>query len=86
MRRLRSIRTLLLLLLLVLPTTRRPTTAVAQAPDLDAFIQQAFTDYGVPGAAVAVVYQGRTVLLRGYGVRQLGEAAPVDEQTGFQLG
>src|SRR5215212_259106 len=83
---LRSIRMLLpLLLLLAVLGSWVPGTRGAQVPDLDGFIQQAVTEYGVPGAAVAVVHAGDTVLLRGYGVRQVGEVAPVDENTVFQL-
>jgi CubicO group peptidase (beta-lactamase class C family) len=63
--------------------------AAAQPADLgaalDAFIRQAMPTYGIPGAAVAVVSEGQTIFLRGYGVRRLGEAALVDEDTVFQL-
>jgi CubicO group peptidase (beta-lactamase class C family) len=55
------------------------------AADLDRFIRGALQSFGVPGASVAVVLDGRTIFLRGYGVRRLGEAAPVDENTVFQL-
>ena len=55
-----------------------PPRAIAQPADLtaalDSFIRQALQTYGVPGAAVAVVSEGRTIFLRGYGVRRLGEA------------
>lgn len=86
MSRLRSIRTLLpLLLLLAALGSWVSSTRGAQESDLDGFIQQAVTEYGVPVAAVAVVHAGNTVLLRGYGVRQIGEPAPIDENTVFQL-
>lgn len=39
----------------------------------------------VPGMAVAVVIDGKTVLARGYGVRKLGQSEPVDAQTVFQI-
>jgi len=52
---------------------------------LDSFIRGALQTYGVPGAGVAVVSEGRTIFQRGYGVRRLGEAAPVDENTVFQI-
>lgn len=54
-------------------------------PALDTFIRGALQAFGVPGAAVAVVLEGQTIFQRGYGVRRLGEAAPVDENTVFQL-
>ena len=40
---------------------------------------------GIPGMAVAVVYRGKVVFAKGYGVRKVGEAAKVDAQTVFQL-
>src|SRR5688500_11089748 len=58
---------------------------VDETAELDAFIRKALADYRVPGASVAVVKGGRTMLLRGYGVRRAGNAAPVDENTVFQI-
>ena len=40
---------------------------------------------GVPGLAVAVVYQDRTVFAAGYGVRVVGRPEAVDADTVFQL-
>lgn len=56
--------------------------AVAQ---LDTLVPQLMARTGVPGMAVSVVYQGRTLYARGFGVRKLGENAPVDADTVFQL-
>lgn len=39
----------------------------------------------VPGMAVAVVIDGKTVLARGYGTREAGKNAPVDARTVFQI-
>jgi CubicO group peptidase (beta-lactamase class C family) len=41
--------------------------------------------FEVPGLSVAVVKDGAVVLARGYGVRRLGETAPVDEATLFGI-
>ena len=41
--------------------------------------------FEVPGMAVAVVKDGKVVLAKGYGVRKLGEPAPVDAQTLFGI-
>jgi CubicO group peptidase (beta-lactamase class C family) len=54
-------------------------------PQLDAFIQRSLVAYSVPGAAVAVVRDGRVTLLKGYGVRDAGKADKVDADTIFQL-
>src|SRR5438034_3099303 len=63
------------------------TAAAANDPiaNLDAFISRALKEYQVPGAAVAVVQDGRAVLLKGYGVRDVTKQGAVDENTIFQL-
>jgi CubicO group peptidase (beta-lactamase class C family) len=53
--------------------------------DLDAFITRALKEYQVPGAAVAVVRDGKVALVKGYGVRNVTKAGAVDENTIFQL-
>ncbi|MGE3703355.1 MAG: serine hydrolase [Hyphomicrobiaceae bacterium] len=52
---------------------------------IDAFIAQALKDYQVPGTAVAVVKDGKVVLVKGYGVRDITKPDKVDENTIFQL-
>lgn len=52
-------------------------------PGFDAYVQQVLTQFNVPGCAVAVVKDGKTVLAKGYGLRQLGSSANVDEHTLF---
>lgn len=42
-------------------------------------------EFEVPGLAVAVVKDGQVVIAKGYGVRKLGEATPVDEHTLFGI-
>ncbi len=50
---------------------------------IDAYIQKTLSDWRVPGVAVAVVKNDSVVRLKGYGVRQVGKAAHVDENTLF---
>src|SRR5215472_11452872 len=64
------------------------TSSVAASPDvqtalarLDTFIQEAMAKTKVPGLAVAVVFQDKVVFLKGYGVRKIGDPAPVDADT-----
>jgi CubicO group peptidase (beta-lactamase class C family) len=54
--------------------------------DLDEYVGRAMKTFEVPGMAVAIVKDGKAVLLKGYGVRKLGEATPVDENTLFGIG
>ncbi len=51
-------------------TSERVNAALAQ---LDPYIQANLAKTKVPGAAVAVIYNDMMVLLRGYGVREVGE-------------
>lgn len=52
---------------------------------LDAQVVRALREFQVPGLAIAVVKDGRVVVERGWGVRALGEPAPVTEHTLFQI-
>lgn len=51
----------------------------------DAFIARSLKDYRVPGAAVAVVENGRIVFVKGYGVSDIAKATKVDGNTVFQI-
>jgi CubicO group peptidase (beta-lactamase class C family) len=63
-----------------------PLAGFAAPPaDLDSYVEKAMSTFGVPGLSLGVVEQQATVA-RGYGVRRLGEAARVDEQTLFAIG
>ncbi len=54
-----------------------------QAKEFDAYVEKARAEWQVPGLAVAVVKDGKVVLSKGYGVRQLGTTNKVDSQTIF---
>lgn len=76
------------LLFVLLAALVASSPAFAQSLDVDAFIEYAqgsFDAYEVPGAAVAIVKDGQVVLTRGFGVRRLGEPAPVDADTLFAI-
>ncbi len=63
-----------------------PTNAQrAPLQGLDSLIRQSFPEWEVPGLAIAVVKDDRVVFLKGYGVRELGSDATVDEHTVFAL-
>ena len=60
--------------------------ASAQAPpDFDRFVTQVLSAFEVPGASVAIVKDGKVVLAKGYGVRKLGDPAPVNAETLFGI-
>src|SRR5687768_6219912 len=43
------------------------------------------TDWNIPGLAIAIVKDGKTVVMKGFGVRDLKTMAPVDENTLFMI-
>jgi CubicO group peptidase (beta-lactamase class C family) len=54
--------------------------------DLDAYVARDMKTFDVPGIAVAIVKDGKVVFSKGYGVRKMGEAVPVGENTLFGIG
>jgi CubicO group peptidase (beta-lactamase class C family) len=54
--------------------------------DLDDYAARAMKTFDVPGMALAIVKDGKVVVAKGYGVRKLGEATPVDANTLFGIG
>jgi CubicO group peptidase (beta-lactamase class C family) len=68
-------------------------TAKAQADrdnfirdSLDVYMSRALTNWRIPGAAVCVVKDGKVVVMKTYGVKELGLTAKVDENTLFMIG
>lgn len=69
-----------LLLSVAMPAWAEPPADIAES--VEALRQK----IGAAGVSIAIVEDGRTTLSRGWGVRKLGEAAPVDGETIFQTG
>ena len=53
---------------------------------LDQYVEQSMQQWGIPGVALAVVKGDSIVHARGFGVRRLGDPAPVDIRTMFAIG
>ncbi|HUP12640.1 MAG TPA: serine hydrolase domain-containing protein, partial [Niastella sp.] len=53
---------------------------------LDAYVQKALADWQIPGVAVCVVKDGKIIVMKGYGVKELGTNKKVDENTLFMIG
>lgn len=64
-----------------------PAVHAQQAPlrGFDDYVRKAMREWEVPGVALAIVKDDRVILAKGYGVRKLGEATPVDENTMFAI-
>lgn len=58
----------------------------ARLAELDKFIEESRALANVPGAAVAVVQDGKVVLAKGYGVKRKGSKAAVGPRTLFMIG
>lgn len=59
------------------------TLPLAAQASLDTVVERCRKAFDVPGVAVAVVKDGRVVVAKGYGVRKLGDPAPVTPRTRF---
>ncbi|MEP3047620.1 MAG: serine hydrolase [Roseibium sp.] len=61
-------------------------TQIEQALEkLDGLASETLERSGIPGIAVAVTWKGKTVFAKGYGVRKMGDPAPIDADTVFQI-
>lgn len=57
----------------------------ASLPELDTIVETGMAESGVPGVAVAVVFDDEVLLTKGYGVREVGGDEPIDPETIFQI-
>ncbi len=60
-------------------------SAVAQnkVEDFDKYAEAARQEWKVPGMAITVVQDGKVILAKGYGLREVGKTSPVDADTLF---
>ena len=75
-----------LLLLATLAFTGPLAAQTEPLEGLDAYIEKARQEWGVPGVAVVVVKDDRIVYARGFGVREVGKPGKVDPDTVFAIG
>jgi len=52
---------------------------------LDNYINKGMKDWDIPGLAIAIIKDGKIVVMKGYGVRDVETKAPVDENTLFMI-
>ena len=75
------------------PGYQRESFAGKKAAPLDAervkklkdFVEKGLAELGVPGAAIGLYQNGKTVFEGGFGVRRLGDPTPVDADTLFMI-
>lgn len=81
-------KTLIVIICLSIICATMPATAAQklQTPkNLDVFVNKVLQGFQVPGVAIAIVKDGQVAMAQGYGVRKLGDPAPVDGQTLFGI-
>lgn len=68
--------------------TAAPTGAPGKAElaGLDTYIEQARSEWQVPGLAVGLIKDDAVLYAKGFGVREAGKAPRVDERSLFQIG
>ncbi|QJW91245.1 serine hydrolase [Spirosoma taeanense] len=77
-------KTLLLLLLFIVSIVASAQKQPAFISDsLDSYVKRGMADWQIPGLAIAIVKDGKAVISKGYGVREVGQNEPVDENTLF---
>src|SRR5262249_1447811 len=73
------------LVILGISAVPRAQAVSSPPPRLDAWVARAMSIFEVPGIALTIVKDGNVVVAKGYGVRKLGDATPVDAQTLFGI-
>ncbi len=67
-------------------TDVEPLAASTVISELATFVQEGLTQFGIPGAAVAVVQNGAIVYSNGFGVTEQGGDTPITPQTQMMIG
>lgn len=63
-----------------------PEAAPSFLRDFDAYAQQAMAAWDVPGMAIGIVKDHKTIYLKGFGVKEAGSTDKVTPQTLFEMG
>lgn len=83
-----KLRSIINLAILLIITSAGITSICAQVPfqGFDDYVNKAMKEWEVPGMAIAIVKDDKVVYAKGYGLREMGKSAPVDERTIFAIG
>lgn len=71
---------------LITTASSQNTTPAFVRDSLDKYVERALREWQIPGVAVCVVKDGKAVIMKGYGVKELGNADKVDKNTLFMIG
>lgn len=75
-----SCRTLLVTIIVLLTQQ-----SLSQLSGFDSFVEKELKNWKVPGAAIGIVKDGKVILLKGYGLRDVKNKKPVTLQTQFAV-
>jgi CubicO group peptidase (beta-lactamase class C family) len=75
---------LFLLIITFLSKAQGPPSFVKDS--LDIYVKKGLRDWKIPGVAVCIVKDGKVVLAKGYGIKELGSSEKVDANTLFMIG
>ena len=53
---------------------------------LDNYVEKALSDWQIPGVAVCIVKNGKVVIMKGYGIKEVETNDKIDENTLFMIG
>jgi CubicO group peptidase (beta-lactamase class C family) len=77
---------ILLTCLLIITNLFAQETPAFIKDSLDTYVETALADWQIPGIAVCVVKDGKVMVMKGYGVKEVGTSNKVDENTLFMIG
>lgn len=64
----------------------QPKTDEERLKDFDEFVNKVLKDWNVPGVGIAIVKNGKIIIAKGYGYRDVEAKLPVTENTLFSIG
>lgn len=79
---------LFILLIIIISYIKLPAQTIPSfiSDSLDIYVNRGLQNWQIPGAAVLVVKDGKVVVAKGYGVKELRTNEKVDENTLFMIG
>lgn len=76
----------LFIIILFVNVSAQQTIPAFISDSLDNYVERALKNWNIPGASVCVVKDGKVVVMKGYGVREMGKSDRIDENTLFLIG
>lgn len=76
---------LIALLLWCIVGSAQTKTPTFVSDSLETYIKQGLKDWNIPGLAISIVKDGKTVVMKGFGLSDVESKEPVDENTLFMI-